>query len=510
VSVSRILLCSLGLVLSASGQNLPSGFLSVPAKLAMEKPTMEVKLGAELKYTLTLKNAQNQPVAAPTDLKIQVTSNRGAVQEITMRRGQSSIQVPWTAKAEGFTELTARSGRLAPASCLVLVIGAARSLAMEESPAAERPVQPQAPGPGGSPGRFRVLRNHRVPALGAPAATVTLPAPEPAAAAPSSPGISGISVYIRPQTVYGDARSLTWQASVAIAAQAANGALVPVASDTIVHLTPNLGQLSASDVTLRHGDASTFNLPVTLTSRQAGTDSIVAESTLGSASAQVIYEPPQPAHLRLAVGAPQFDLVGNSVAKAMVCLEDAGNSVASFADHPLQVRLTSTFGEPPAAVVVVPQNGICSEESKLTSRDAGSAVLTAQSVSGLEPDDAQIIFPAFPWHLVMLALLGGFVGAFVTSFSGVISRRWWSHVWRNLLLGAIFGGISYLFACYGALILPKEVPVNLENIPTVSRVGAFLVGFLGGFLGRKLWKVDDADTDDSHKPQAERAAAGGP
>lgn len=55
--------------------------------------------------------------------------------------------------------------------------------------------------------------------------------------------------------------------------------------------------------------------------------------------------------------------------------------------------------------------------------------------------------------------------------------------------GGVLGAIFYLLARFGAVALPKDSLFNIQNIPVVSGVGSFLLGFLGGLFGRRLWKV---------------------
>jgi hypothetical protein len=286
-----------------------------------------------------------------------------------------------------------------------------------------------------------------------------------------------------------------------VAVQNQQGDLSPVANDTEILLTPSIGRLSASSLTIHPGEASNFNAPIVLTSTQAGTDSVLAMSGLGKGTAQVVYQMPQASQLHLAVGGSEFDVNGSGVRKATVCLEDDGNNFVA-AGQEVQVTLQTTVGGPSFMEVPIAANSFCSKEVKFSSRAAAKGSLTAASVMGLKTDQAEISFPPFPWYLVWLAAAGGVIGTFVASYSAVVSASGLSRTLRNLLVGAVCGGFAYLFACFGALVLPDGVPVVLQNIPTASKVGALLIGFVGGLLWRKIWKFESADA-----PAGEKKAA---
>lgn len=116
------ILCLLAtLVLAASYQSIPKDLLSVPARLELDKPTMEVKAGTTVKYTVSLKDAGNQPVAAPRDLVLDVNTPSGT-QTVVMPKGQSSVNFTWQATTPGVAQTTVRSGK---SSCIWL--GAGRS-----------------------------------------------------------------------------------------------------------------------------------------------------------------------------------------------------------------------------------------------------------------------------------------------------------------------------------------------------------------------------------------------
>jgi hypothetical protein len=494
----------------AQSQTLPANLLATPAKLQLDKTSAEVKRGTAIEYTVSLKNGRNQPVTALEDMTIEVVTDKGGSRQVSLPRGQSSAHFTWVADPGGMVTLTVRSGKLLPSSCLVLVTdnsAQGMSISGPNASVLQPPLIAAAP----SIRRAEIARDHR-PIRRVPSEVTrgvgpdTETSPAPAAAGPpgadSPPAVTqGLGVFILPDKALYDAQSHTWGTKVMVAVQNPQGGLSPVANDTDIFLTPNIGLLSASTVTIQQGKTSNFNSPLILTSTRPGTDTVLAMSGLGRGSAQVAYQMPQASRLRLAVWGSNFEVSGAGVRPATVCLEDDSNNLVET-ENDVRIMLNTTLGDPSLTEVVVPAKGICSKEIKFSSRAAGTGRLTAQSIMGLKADTADLIFPPFPWHLVWLAVAGGVIGAFVGSYGTITSKGWWSSTWRNAIVGAVFGGAAYLFACFGALVLPEGVPVLLQNIPTASKVGASLIGFLGGLLWRKIWKLEAASS-----PAAEQKAA---
>ncbi len=147
-------------------------------------------------------------------------------------------------------------------------------------------------------------------------------------------------------------------------------------------------------------------------------------------------------------------------------------------------------GQLSKSVLTITRESPCSEQITWTSNGSGPATIRADS-SGINTAEATLVFPAFPWYFVWFAAAGGLLGALIVSPGGLFSASWWSYTWRSLVVGAVLGALFYLCARFGAIALPKDSPVNLQNIPVVSDAGSFLLGFLGGVYGRKLWKIDD-------------------
>ncbi len=304
--------------------------------------------------------------------------------------------------------------------------------------------------------------------------------------------------------MYGSAVDHEWQANVSVAAMDDQGALAPVASDVSVHLDASYGKLSKSDIVLAAGQVSNFSDPVLLTADRAGLSHVDAVSSLGAvAPMDVDYLQPPPTQLRLSVGSPVLAGTGSSTASVQVCLlDDSGGVTSAEEDTPVVLNAQGELGSQGVSIA----KGTPCSAAVVWTGSAGAATITAEA-SGLKPDTRTVTFPSFPWYLIWLAGAGGLIGAIVASSSGdLFSKNWWPHAWRSLVLGAVLGAVFYLFARFGAVAIPKSVPVDLAKIPVVSGVGAFLIGFVGGLLGRKLWGVGDATKDEGEGAEAKAGA----
>jgi hypothetical protein len=305
---------------------------------------------------------------------------------------------------------------------------------------------------------------------------------------------------VTPLPVLESAADHRWKADVSIAAFGEHDELLPVGVTVQVHLTSDFGRFSPADIVLQPGDVSTFDKPATLIADRAGKDAVQAFSSLGTAGPlEVDYLQAPPTQLLLSLGSPQLLGSGAASATVQVCLgDDAGAPAASAKD--IQVVLRAR-GQLSKSVVPIAAGYPCSEQVTWTSQ-AGTADIEANS-GDLKKAQRSLVFPQFPWYLVWLAALGGVVGAMVLHSEGLFSRQWWSHTWRGLVIGAVLGTFVYLLARFGALVLPNSIPIAIQNIPTVSGLGSFLLGFIGGVFGRRLFKVDE------DKPSPEPPAAAG-
>jgi hypothetical protein len=122
----------------------------------------------------------------------------------------------------------------------------------------------------------------------------------------------------------------------------------------------------------------------------------------------------------------------------------------------------------------------------------GKAVLQA-TASGLQNDMAPLEF-FLPKSLLVFAALGGLLGGFARALFGQsLAGKFFAHLWRNLALGVLLGFITYLLFLFGALSAIPKVDIKLGNVPVQSGLGAFVLGFVGGIVGRSLWPVPEEE-----------------
>ena len=487
----------------AAAQSVPRQLLSTPTRLELDRPSVQAQAGTTVNYIVTLKNAAKQPVAAPSDLVLQVETPSGT-KSITIPKGQSSASFTWQANAPGIGRMQVRSGALHPASGLVLVAPGPASqfhapVAIEHAPAHAAPPPPAPPAHSHIPIGAIVTVS---PALGSHA-------PPPGGAptpAPSAPQATKLALFVTPSSVLGNALDHTWTATVDIAAQGNNGEILPVASAVQIHLTSNLGEFTPADLVLQAGEFSNFGNAVTLKATRAGKDSIQAISSLGTAGPiEVNYMQPAPAKLNVLLGTPQLQGSGSSSVSVQVCLADeAGGPTISGDDLQVTLDAAGQFSKSPLSI---PRGSICSEQVTWTSQKSGISIVAARAEGGIHGENTTT-FPSFPWYLVWLAALGGILGGVILHTDGLFSQKWWAHTWRSLLVGGVLGAIIYLLARYGALLMPSSIPISIQNIPAVSGTGSFVLGFVGGIFGRKILKIDDSESGTPPSPQAQGAAGG--
>lgn len=488
----------------AAAQSVPRQLLSTPTHLELDRPSVQAQAGATVNYTVTLKNAANQPVEASSDLVLQVETPSGT-KSITIAKGQSSASFAWQANTAGIGRMQVRSGKLHPASGLVLVAPTpavqvhAPVAIMEHAPPHAAPPPPSPP----------TGHNHvpigaiatASPTLGAHNQPGGTPAP-----APTAPQATKLALFVTPTSVLGNALDHTWTATVDIAALGNNGEILPVASAVQVHLASNLGQFTPADLVLQPGEFSNFGNAVTLKATRSGKDSVQALSSLGNAGpVEVDYMQPAPAKLQVLLGTPQLQGSGSSSVSVQVCLEDeAGAPTISGDDLQVTLDAAGQFSKSPLSI---PHGLTCSEQVTWTAQRSGAASITARAEGGIQGANT-VTFPSFPWYLVWLAALGGILGAVILHTDGLFSEQWWAHTWRSLVVGGVLGAIIYLLARYGALLMPSSVPVAIQNIPAVSGTGSFVLGFVGGIFGRKILKIDDSESGSPPAPQAQGMAGG--
>jgi hypothetical protein len=500
---SGILVFALAVIPVVASQSVPREFLSTPARLELDKPTTEVKVGSAVTYTVTLKNSGDQPVAASSNLELEIETPSGQ-KTVVLPAGQSSVKFTWQAGNSGVARLIVRSGKLRPATGLVLVA---------PSPTSGLLIEPSLPHVGPVAGAARAPQtNHHSQGGASSDRGAAIPpgaksgieraagaAPAPKSVLPASGQARKIQLYVEPIPVYGNAVEHIWKATVSVAALGDQNSLVPVSSDVPIHLNASSGRLSPPDIVLSTGQFSNFEKPALLTADRSGKSIVDAVSSLGPAGpVEVEYLQPPPAQLRLSIGTPVLTGTGSSTASVQVCLLDESGAITA-SDQDIQVTLTAP-GQFASPLLTIHQDSYCSNLIGWTS-GSGTASIRAEA-AGLKSDIQSIAFPSFPWYFVLLAAVGGLLGALLSSSGDLFSARWWSYTWRGLVLGAVLGAVFYLFARFGAIALPKDSPISIQNIPVVSGVGSLLLGFLGGLYGRKLWRVDEDEPEPTVPPKS--------
>lgn len=488
-------------------QSIPKELLTVPTRLEMANATQQVKAGTPVTFKVVLKNAKGQPVPALHDTKLEIETPSGRITK-TLPAGQSAITFSLPTEKSGIVQITVRAGKLHPASGRLLVapsVSSATPIARMAQPRAGMaarealPLKVQPRMNVGALARRNAGNAARARAQPAPRLAVRAPAP-PAAAAPAAPPAtehaSKIQLFVEPLPIYGNAIDHVWTADIAVAALDNHDSLAAVANDVTVHFHANRGHLASHDIVLRAGQYGNFNDPVLLTADHPGDDTVQAVSNLGQAvPVSVQYLQPRPAGLHFSHNEPVLTGTGSSTTRFQVCLVDESGAVTSSTKD-VEVSLSGP-GQYESPVKIM-ANLQCSRMLDWASSTPGPAILRADAV-GLT-GEMDITFPSFPWYLVWLAALGGLLGALLFSSGKLFTSRWWSHAWRSLVLGAAFGAVFYLFARFGAIALPKGSPVDISKIPVVSGAGSFILGFLGGLYGRRLWKTSAEKPGSSAPP----------
>ena len=286
--------------------------------------------------------------------------------------------------------------------------------------------------------------------------------------------------FIRPNPVNPNPETGLWQAQIALALMGPNNELVGANQDLPLHLLADVGQLTPADLVLKKDQSSTFSAPVTLISKQPGPDVIHVLSGLPEVQQSVTYQSPQPAGFRLEASPPSVVNDGKTPVHIAIMLLAADNTLVKTQANE-DITLRTTRGTLPPIVTI--HSGEYFSTVDLTSAQNGQATVTAQA-PGLLAGEISATF-LFPWMMIILAGLGGALGAIVNHPKGAFSREGW----RALLLGLICGVVFSTAALFGLIgALPKlDLPVQASNIPSLNTLGALLLGFIGGFYGKKLW-----------------------
>jgi len=453
----------------------------IPASLSLDEAYAKGEVNQTLSVTVSLRNARGATVGAVKDEKIQLHYG-GQVIEGLISAGASSTTFQITPRSAGIAKIEASGANLAGASGMILAIDKShRSIERVSVP------PPPPPQPAGSNAGFKTARKG-LPRVMAPA-PVAASSPVVASASPQ------LKIFVTPDNIAPDPESGLWRAQVALALMGPNDELISSDRDLQLELMTEQGQINPPQVTIKKDESSTFGTPVILTSKSAGMDVVSALSSLPRVEQTVTYLTPKPSQLRLEATPASVINDGRSPIRIVILLEDANrNMVRSPAAT--QITLTSTRGNIAPLTVTIP-SGEFSAEASLTSQQNGVASVTAEA-SGLHSGQVSAAF-LFPWMLVAMGAVGGILGASVHSPKSLFSPQWW----KVLALGVICGVVLSVAALVGAIgALPKlGLPVQISQIPSANELGALLLGFIGGFYGKKLWSRGDSDKPDQAAAQ---------
>jgi len=307
-----------------------------------------------------------------------------------------------------------------------------------------------------------------------------------------------LKVIAQPEQVSADAETGGWSTKLVLALLGEKNELVSADSDLQLLFSTDHGQVQPVNVTLKKDQSSTFESPVILSSNWNGNTTLTVISKLPPVQQVITFVSPQPNALRLEATPSSVINDGKSPVRVVVMLLDDAKRVIN-AVKDTDVVLSVSRGTVDSKVTIL--KGQCCAEATLTSAQNGPVTINATAVSLTQalPITANFLFP---WAMMIMGALGGLLGAFAHNPRAAFGSHWW----RVLVLGLIFGVVLSIAALLGVIgSLPKMgLPVQIGKIPSLNTLGALLIGFIGGFYGKKVWKGS------GEGDQAKEKAAGQP
>jgi hypothetical protein len=215
---------------------------------------------------------------------------------------------------------------------------------------------------------------------------------------------------------------------------------------------------------------------------------------LGTTSAEVRYERPVPARIRVEAPSRVESVLGSARASIPVLLVSQSGVVTAFRDQDAVVTLGTSLGELSATALRIPRGSPGSEVVLTCARD-GRARLVA-SAPGLAPAEVSIRF-SFPLWLALLATAGAVAGTALAPRRTLPRAR----TLRSLAIGLTVGLLAYGVASLRALgdASTLSLPAVVSRLASGDEVGAVLAGLVSGLVGRALWRVPT-----THPRSAER------
>ena len=507
------------LFVSWSDAELNGQIARIPVSLTVTTASTQVEVGRSVNLEVSLKNYKNEVVAALDDLTVTVQlSSRNQEQRIMIPKGQTSAVLTVTPQDSGVLRVRATAPQVSSKPTILLVTPA---VVPRRDPLPSAPVRRGSTPRGFSTARPEASPQNRpggrtpfvlrdapavVPGNSTDARSGTAREPQAAAAStaanspsesralstppltpvpPSPPQPSGpVTLVVEPTSSELYPEDGTWTTELVATLLTGDGRLVPAAEEVRAQLSARIGHLSANEVVIPAGTYKSG--PVTLASSRPGTDVIRVRSSLSASEINIVYHVPQPAQLRLEAHPREVVNSGRTPVTTTVMLLDAANHPTSYVDRDLTLVLTPSLGSIEPRQATIPPNQFFAEAS-LTSARHGEARITANAQGFAEAATTVQFF--FPWLLVAMAGGGGTLGALVRTWRASFSKRWVANLIRNLVVGFVLGLFFYLAAFFGAFtaVPSVQLPIEIEAVPTVNELGALLLGFVGGVVGRSFW-----------------------
>ena len=431
----------------AQVKRIPTGLELIPA-------SKDVNQGSAIAVTVGLVNYKADRIAAPQSIDVTIDSNllKRAVR-VTIPAGRESARSAITFDRPGIAKLTAAANGLANAYAVIAVRPgpprASWEMLFDRLTAGVRDLYP----------RLSAAESDR-----------------PCTTGDETPNRGGLSLTMIPPHVA--ARNGRWTSTVVVAL--VNEAREPIAAleDTEITISPKIGAVPSERIVIPKGH---LMQEARVTSTASGCDTIYAwsPSVRGMSTTHVEYERSRPS--KLIVSPTASDAVANGWTRVpiAVLLKDEDNHVVTNPDKDLRVVLRSSLGTLSKTAVTVVRGQSDSDEVELSSRRRGRARITADA-EGLGSDPEFVTF-TLPWLLIPLSIGGGVSGAVVRS----PRRRRRANLPADLAMGGVLGFVLFGFALFGVpTLLPALSTETLANL-TLNEIGAVLLGFLGGYVGRR-------------------------
>lgn len=449
-------LVALGLLAWLTGTSPSSAQVKrVPASLELTPAAREASQGAAVTVTVGLLNYKEDPVDAPQRVDVTIESDLlKRPLRLAIPAGSHSARTQIVFDRAGIAKLKASASGLADGYAVIAVRAGSRGARWE------RLVD-----------ELVARVQHFYPTLRAAESS------SPCSTDASVPQRSGLWLEMLPPRVA--ARNGKWSARLVVAVVNERREPIAALDDIAVNLAPTVGVIDFERVVIPKG-ASTQEVRVT--SKTSGCDTIYAWSpTVGGVpGTHVEYERSLPSKVIVSPSAPEAVANGWTRVPITVLLKDEDNHVVHNPGSDLRVVLRSTLGTlSKNAVTVARGHSDSDDEVVLWSRRRGRAAITA-AAEGLAGDPEFVTF-TLPWLLIPLSVCGGIAGVVVRS----PRRRRGLNLLTDLAIGGVLGFVLFGLALFG---IPTAVPglqtETLANL-TMNEIGAMLLGFLGGYVGRR-------------------------